>query len=61
MDSNSFRVDGDIGTSLINPTARVVILNAIALPGQSRVRVSAKNALSLASFCVAERAMRYLI
>jgi hypothetical protein len=61
MDSNSFRIDGDVGASLINPTARVVVLNTIALPSQRRMRVSAKNALSFASFCVAERAMRYLI
>jgi len=61
MDSDSFRIDGDVGASLVDPPSRVVILNAVPLPGQRRVRVSAKNALSLASFCVAERAMRYLL
>jgi len=61
MDRNSFQADRDVGASLTDPRARVVILNAIPLSGQRGVGVTAKNALSFARFCITERALRYLL
>src|SRR5262249_13628271 len=60
MDAYSFLAHSDIGAPLVHPGAGVVILHSVSLQRERRVGVTAENALSVALFCVAERALGYL-
>src|SRR5215831_2400705 len=60
MDGHSFLAHSDIGAPLVHPGAGVVVLHSVSLQRERRVGVTAENALSVALFCVAERALGYL-
>src|SRR5215472_17818667 len=60
MDGDSFLAHSDVGATLIDPRAGVVVLNSVAFHLERHVGVTAENALSLALFCVAERGLGYL-
>src|SRR5260370_35872987 len=60
MDGHSFLADRDVSATKVHPRSGVVVLHSVALQLQRHVGVPAEKALSLALFCVAERACRYL-
>src|SRR5262249_19404966 len=57
MNGDSFLVHGDVGTAQVHPGAGVVILHTVTFQLHGNVGVSTENALSSASFCIAERAL----
>src|SRR6266542_1218707 len=52
-------VDGNVGGNLLRPAAAVVILDAVAMQGQSFVRVPAENSPRVLHLCVGNRATRH--
>src|SRR5690349_12607276 len=60
MDRDSFLADRYIGAAQVHPGAGVVIFNSVAVYVHGHMRVPAENALSLALFCLTERALSHL-
>src|SRR5260370_22972059 len=60
MDGHSFLADCNVRATLVHPGARVVVLHSVSFDLERHMGVTAENALSVALFCVAERALGYL-
>ena len=60
MNCHSLLADSDVGAMRVYPRAGVVVLDSIKFPAHGDMRVTTKNALSFALFCVTERAASYL-